>query len=109
MRFTSSGSTRCAAARECVQDPLTLHCRLGPRCRPLAPDAQPAAARALGITVAEAHYFRYGNTVTKTVPAPLTPAVFHILLALAEGPLHGYAIMQAVEATAGVNPPMGPG
>lgn len=28
---------------------------------------------------------------------PLTPAVFEILLALAESDLHGYAIMQAVE------------
>ena len=37
----------------------------------------------------------------------LTPAVFHVLLALADGPLHGYAIMQAVEASAGVA--MGPG
>ena len=27
---------------------------------------------------------------------PLTPAVFHILLALADGEAHGYAIMQAV-------------
>jgi DNA-binding PadR family transcriptional regulator len=33
--------------------------------------------------------------------------VFHILLALADGPLHGYAIMQAVEASAGEE--MGPG
>ena len=40
-------------------------------------------------------------------PAPLTPAVFHILLALAEEPLHGYAIMQSVEATSGTG--MGPG
>lgn len=33
---------------------------------------------------------------------PLTPAVFHVLLALAGGELHGYAIMQAVgEATEG--------
>jgi DNA-binding PadR family transcriptional regulator len=40
-------------------------------------------------------------------PAPLTPAVFHILLALAEGPRHGYAIMQAVDASAGLG--MGPG
>ena len=47
--------------------------------------------------------------MTRKAPAPLTPAVFHILLALAERPLHGYAIMQAVEATAGVHPPMGPG
>ena len=38
---------------------------------------------------------------------PLTPAVFHILLALADGPLHGYAIMQAAEESAGA--PMGPG
>jgi DNA-binding PadR family transcriptional regulator len=42
-------------------------------------------------------------------PVPLTPAVFHILLALAEGPLHGYAIMQAVEESAADEPPMGPG
>jgi DNA-binding PadR family transcriptional regulator len=40
-------------------------------------------------------------------PASLTPAVFHILLALADGPLHGYAIMQAVEESSGVA--MGPG
>ena len=40
---------------------------------------------------------------------PLTPAVFHILLALAEGPLHGYAIMRAVEASAGAEMRMGPG
>src|SRR5262245_17510389 len=42
-------------------------------------------------------------------PQPLTPAVFHILLALADGPLHGYAIMQAVEASAGSAARMGPG
>ena len=40
---------------------------------------------------------------------PLTPAVFHILLALADGPRHGYAIMQAVEETAGPEMRMGPG
>jgi DNA-binding PadR family transcriptional regulator len=38
---------------------------------------------------------------------PLTPAVFHILLALADGPRHGYAIMQAVEQSSGKG--MGPG
>src|SRR5919108_1749780 len=37
----------------------------------------------------------------------LTPAVFHVLLALEQGALHGYGIMQAVEQTAGVS--MGPG
>ncbi len=40
---------------------------------------------------------------------PLTPAVFHILLALADGPLHGYGIMQAVEQSASSEPVMGPG
>jgi DNA-binding PadR family transcriptional regulator len=40
-------------------------------------------------------------------PPPLTPAVFHILLALADGPLHGYAIMQAVDSSSGAD--MGPG
>jgi len=42
-------------------------------------------------------------------PGPLTPAVFHILLALADGPLHGYAIMQAVAESAGATLPAGPG
>jgi DNA-binding PadR family transcriptional regulator len=37
----------------------------------------------------------------------LTPAVLHILLALTEGPLHGYAIMQSVEESSGIA--MGPG
>src|SRR5688572_32099407 len=44
----------------------------------------------------------------KKTPA-LTPAVFHILLSLADGPLHGYGIMQAVESSAAGEPPMGPG
>lgn len=38
---------------------------------------------------------------------PLTPAVFHVLLALSEGPLHGYAIMQRAERVSGQS--MGPG
>jgi DNA-binding PadR family transcriptional regulator len=45
----------------------------------------------------------------KKAQVPLTPAVFHILLALADGPLHGYGIMQAVELSAASEPPMGPG
>lgn len=40
---------------------------------------------------------------------PLTPAVFHILLALAEGPLHGYAISSAVEEASQGSVRMGPG
>ena len=40
---------------------------------------------------------------------PLTPAVFHILLALADGERHGYAIMREVEAGTGGQIQMGPG
>jgi DNA-binding PadR family transcriptional regulator len=40
---------------------------------------------------------------------PLTPAVFHILLALAAGRKHGYAIMKEVEADGGGFLRMGPG
>ncbi len=40
---------------------------------------------------------------------PLTPAVFHILLALADGELHGYGIMKAVEADTRGQVAMGPG
>jgi DNA-binding PadR family transcriptional regulator len=45
-----------------------------------------------------------------TVPnQPLTPAVFHILLALADGEKHGYAIMKDVEAQTSGHLKMGPG
>ena len=40
---------------------------------------------------------------------PLTPAVFHILVALAEGERHGYAIMQDVLETTDGRIRMGPG
>jgi DNA-binding PadR family transcriptional regulator len=40
---------------------------------------------------------------------PLTPAVLHILLALADGEQHGYAIAQAVEALTQGTVRMGPG
>ena len=40
---------------------------------------------------------------------PLTPAVFHILLALAGGQRHGYGVMQEVEVRTGGLVPMGPG
>ena len=42
-------------------------------------------------------------------PAPLSPIVFHILLALTEGPCHGYAIMRAVDESAGGALSIGPG
>ena len=32
---------------------------------------------------------------------PLTPAMFHVLVALADGQTHGYAIMKEVEALTG--------
>jgi DNA-binding PadR family transcriptional regulator len=40
---------------------------------------------------------------------PLTPAVFHILLALADGEKHGYSIMQEVKTIAKGKIKMGPG
>jgi DNA-binding PadR family transcriptional regulator len=40
---------------------------------------------------------------------PLPPATFHILVALADGELHGYAIMKGVEARSEGNVRLGPG
>jgi DNA-binding PadR family transcriptional regulator len=40
---------------------------------------------------------------------PLTPAVFHLLLALADGPLHGYAIAKAVAEHTSEAIRLGPG
>lgn len=40
---------------------------------------------------------------------PLTPAVFHILLALSSGDRHGYAIMKQVDADSQGRVSMGPG
>lgn len=40
---------------------------------------------------------------------PLTPAVLHILLALADGEQHGYALAQAIEALTEGTVRMGPG
>lgn len=40
---------------------------------------------------------------------PLTPAVFHILLALSSGERHGYGIMKQVEADSQGRVNMGPG
>jgi|SRR5579872_6292993 len=42
-------------------------------------------------------------------PSPLTPAVFHILLAIADGEKHGYGIMQEVSAKTGGKVILGPG
>lgn len=40
---------------------------------------------------------------------PLTPAVFHVLLALADGPSHGYAVMKEVETRTRGRVRLGPG
>ena len=40
-----------------------------------------------------------GNGIEKT--APLTPAMFHVMLALADGDTHGYAILKEVEENTG--------
>jgi DNA-binding PadR family transcriptional regulator len=40
---------------------------------------------------------------------PLTPAAFNLLLALADGEKHGYAIMQAITRRTGGEVRMGPG
>ena len=42
-------------------------------------------------------------------PLPLTPAILHVLLALADGERHGYAIMQEVERLTGGRVRLGPG
>lgn len=52
--------------------------------------------------------------MTSETPAPesflpLTPAVFHVMLALADGPAHGYAVMKEVERRTGGRVRLGPG
>ena len=42
-------------------------------------------------------------------PVVLTPAVFHVLLALADGPSHGYGIMQEVDEFTAGSTKLGPG
>jgi DNA-binding PadR family transcriptional regulator len=46
---------------------------------------------------------------SQTALPPLTPAVFHILLALSTGERHGYGIMKQVEADSDGNVSMGAG
>ena len=56
-------------------------------------------------------YDRKRNDLPKDAQrlSPLTPAVFFILLALAEGERHGYAIMQGVASLSDNRVRMGPG
>jgi DNA-binding PadR family transcriptional regulator len=46
---------------------------------------------------------------SSTPDSPLTPAVFHILLALSTGDRHGYGIMKQVEVDSQRKVKMGPG
>jgi DNA-binding PadR family transcriptional regulator len=45
----------------------------------------------------------------ETTDISLTPAAFHILLVLAGGPAHGYAMMSEVQAMTGGRTRLGPG
>ena len=58
------------------------------------------------------NYIRNGYSINMTSVSstpPLTPAVFHILLALSHGERHGYGIMKQVEADSQGNVSMGAG
>ena len=60
------------------------------------------------------NYIRNGysvdmNRTESVAQTPLTPAVLHILLALAEGERHGYAIAQEIETATEGDIHMGPG
>jgi DNA-binding PadR family transcriptional regulator len=50
-----------------------------------------------------------GKQINPEELLPLTPAVFHVLLALADGERHGYAIMQEVAAATDGRMKIGPG
>ena len=49
------------------------------------------------------------DSLVRPDATPLSPQVFHILLALAGGPVHGYAIMQEVERETDGTIRLGPG
>ncbi len=52
-----------------------------------------------------------GNLMTESINPgqPLTPAVFHILMALVDGEKHGYSIMKNVEKQTNGKMKLGPG
>ena len=51
----------------------------------------------------------HGDEPNPAAALPLTPAVFHILLALGDGERHGYGIMQEVAALTEGQMQLGPG
>src|SRR5258708_31922321 len=52
---------------------------------------------------------KWGAGRPRGASLPLPPATFHILLALADGELHGYAIMKGVAAPSEGSVRLGPG
>lgn len=66
-----------------------------------------SGARCRVLPVAKETRLNEGNDYEEG--APLTPAVFHILLVLASGERHGYAIMQETAALTGGALCLGPG
>src|SRR6266498_5686200 len=70
----------------------------------------------MGLLYRVSIYYEEGAMVTKRRAGrppeaylPLPPATFHILLALADGELHGYAIMKGVAARSEGTVRLGPG
>jgi DNA-binding PadR family transcriptional regulator len=49
------------------------------------------------------------TSLTAAAQRPLSPAIFYSLLALADGPKHGYAIMKEAEAVTDGQVVLGPG
>jgi DNA-binding PadR family transcriptional regulator len=85
-------------------------------------DAGSIPAISTKMSSSRAGHFRFNNSLdnyirrgyirfmaTTNSNTPLTPAVFHILLALSNGERHGYGIMKQVEADSQGKVTMGPG
>jgi DNA-binding PadR family transcriptional regulator len=61
------------------------------------------------VTISKARRPAPAATPELEAAAFLTPAVFHVLIALADGPSHGYGIMQEVDQFTGGATRLGPG
>ncbi len=75
---------------------------------PLAPVPRPRTPHSCQTTSATDIVLVMSRT-ENAAQTPLTPAVLHILLALAEGERHGYAIAQEIETATEGDIHMGPG
>ena len=70
--------------------------------------------RVSGVTISTVSISKARRQAPAATPGPdapvfLTPAVFHVLLALADGPSHGYGIMQEVDEFTAGSTRLGPG